>query len=136
MNSSDRNLNKAFLRNTKCWMSLRSKSIQGMNSRILKVFELKLSIFTRHKHPSFSRILHIMFRFCCIVTFKKQPRVVWRKRCQFRFSHCFVANLLHNIVVLDTNAFQVFSRDIIYFSTTFVSEYHSKLANQTSRNRN
>ena len=62
--------------------------------------------------------------------------VVWRKRCQFRFSHCFVANLLHNIVVLDTNAFQVFSRGIIYFLTTFVSEYHSKPANHTSRNRN
>ena len=75
VNSSNRKLNKASLRNTKCWMSLTSKSIQGMNSRILKVFEPKLSIFTRHKHPSFSRILHIMFRFCCIVTFKKQPRV-------------------------------------------------------------
>ena len=50
--------------------------------------------------------------------------------------HCFVANFLNNIVVLDTNAFQVFSRDIIYFSTSFSSEYHSKPANQTSRNRN
>ena len=52
-------------------MSLRSKSIQGMNSSILKVFEPKLSIFTQHKHPSFSRILHIMLIFCCKVTLKK-----------------------------------------------------------------
>ena len=34
--------------------------------------------------------------------------MLWRQRCRYRFFHCFVANFLHNIVVLDTNAFQVF----------------------------
>ena len=58
------------------------------------------------------------------------------KKMPISFFHCFVANFLDNIAVLDTHAFQTFSRDIFYFSTTFFSEYHSKPANETSRNRN
>ena len=108
MNSSDRNLNKAFLQNTKCWMSLRSKSIQGINSSILKVFEPKLSIFTKLQHASYSRILHIMLIFCCKVTFEKSYMLHDEKDTNFVF-HFFVANFLDNIVVLDTNAFQLFA---------------------------
>ena len=52
-------------------MSLRSKSIQRMNSSILNVFEPKFSIFTQLQHASYSRILHIMLIFCCKVTLKK-----------------------------------------------------------------
>ena len=52
-------------------MSLRSKSIQRMNSKILNVFEPKFSIFTQLQHASYSRILHIMLIFCCKVTLKK-----------------------------------------------------------------
>ena len=136
MNSSNRKLNKAFFRNTKCWMSLTSKSIQRMNSSILNVFEPKVSIFTRHKHPSFSRILHIMFRFCCIVTFKKQPRVVWRKRCQFRSSVLNGVNILDNIIVLNTNKFQELSHDIVPLFDHFFLKYLRKPANQTWQNKN
>ena len=108
VNSSDRNLNKTFFRNTKCWMSLRSKSIQGMNSSILKVFEPKFSIFTQLQHASYSRILHIMLIFCCKVTFEKSYMLHDEKDTNFVF-HFFVAKFLDNIVVLDTNAFQVFA---------------------------
>ena len=107
-------------------MSLTSKSIQGMNSRIFRVFQPKLSIFTRHKHPSFSRILHIMFRFCCIVTFKKQPRVVWRKRCQFRSFVLIGVNILDNIIVLNTNKFQELSHDIVPLFDHFFSQISSQ----------
>ena len=48
-------------------MSLTSKSIHGTNSSILKAFEPKLSIFTKPKHPSYSRILDIILRVCCKV---------------------------------------------------------------------
>ena len=48
-------------------MWLRSKSIQGLNSSILKVFDPKFGIFTQRQHPSYSRILDIILRICCKV---------------------------------------------------------------------
>ena len=81
-----RKLQNAVFQNTKWWLSLKSTSIRGVDSTILKLFEAKHSIWVKHAHPSFSTKFDIILGKCCKKKFVKVLHIAWRKRCQFRLS--------------------------------------------------
>ena len=59
----------AFVENPKCWRWPKSKSVERVNSSILKVLEQKLSILVKNQRPSFILIFDINLRICCKLRF-------------------------------------------------------------------
>ena len=135
MNPLKSNSENAVFQNTKCWLSLKSKSIRGVNSTILKLFEAKPSILVKHAYPSFSTKFDIILRKCCKKTFVKVLHIGWRKDANFVF-HFFVANFLDHVVVVKTKGSEIFFPLYHWVFDQFSFEYLPKPANQTLRNKN
>ena len=140
----------------KCFLNVRKMS--GTFFYILKTFngrKLKKNnpnyflTFFKHFKGFWTKIQHFHTASTCIIfsnfahhvdillqsDFGKSHMLYDEKDADTVF-HFFVANFLDNIVVLDTNAFQVFSAISFTFRPLFSPEYLSKPANQTTRNKN
>ena len=116
-----RKLENAVFQNTKWWLSLKSTSIRGVDSTILKLFEAKHSILVKHAHPSFSTKFDIILRKCCKKTFVKVLHIEWRNRCQFRLSLFLLLISWTTLSLQKQTVMKFFSHYIILFSTSFLS---------------